>query len=167
LLQPRGGMAFTTTVAGLMNGPFSTVLLGWLPLLFSILFFAIPLARLLRLRVLRQRRHVQNVRKRLFKAIFARQGQPQTLTDIQSAVNANPREETLSRQVVEDMLQALSLDMQGDLTVDDAAELRFAFPRLSRELQEVEQLRRQRHDDPALGKIIVESDNVVEPDQEG
>jgi hypothetical protein len=167
LLQPRGSMSFNTTVAALVNGPFANVLLGWLPLVFSILFFAIPLARLIRLRVRRQRRHVQNIRKRLFKAIFARQGQPQTLTALQSAVNANSREETLSREVVEDMLQTLSLDLQGDMTINDAAELQVAFPRISRELQEVEQLRRQRHADQALGKIIVESDNVVEPDPEG
>jgi heme/copper-type cytochrome/quinol oxidase subunit 2 len=167
LLQPRGNMALNTIVAGLLNGPFANLMFGWLPLIFSALFFAIPLARLLRLGVLRQHQHVQNIRKRLFKAIFARRGQPQVLTAIQSAVNANPREEALSRQGVEDMLQTLSLDLQGDMTVNEAAELQFAFPRISRELQEVERLRRQRHVDQALGKIIVESDNVVEPDQEG
>lgn len=41
LLQPRGGMSVTTALAGMTSGPFFTVFLGWLPLVFSVLFFAI------------------------------------------------------------------------------------------------------------------------------
>jgi hypothetical protein len=136
------------------------VSLGWLPLIFSTLFFAIPLVRLLRIQALRRRRHVQNIRKRLFKAIFARQGQPQTLSEVLTTVNANPREETVSPQVAETILRALSLDMDEDMTVTEAAEVQYAFPRIAREFQEVEQLRRYRRLDRALGKIIIESDNV-------
>jgi hypothetical protein len=135
-------------------------LLGWLPLIFSTLFFAMPLVRLLRLHGLRQHRHRQNIRKRLFKAIFAKQGQPQTLREVLAAVNTNPCEETVSLPVVEAMLQGLSLDMDGEMIVTEAAEVQYAFPRMRRELQEVQQLRRSRRVDKTLGKIISESDNV-------
>jgi hypothetical protein len=164
LLPSAGGTSISTTVNSMASGSFFTVGLGWLPLVFSGLFFAIPLGRWFSIRLRRQRRHIQNMRKRLFKAIFARQGQPQPLPEVLAAVNANRREETLSRQVVQDMMQELALDLEGDMTVDDAAEIRFAFPRIGRELREVEQLRRHRRVDETLGKIIVESDNIVEPD---
>jgi len=160
LFQPDSGTSLATAAYSLASGQFAMVFLGWLPLIFSTLFFAIPLVRLLRLHGLRQRRHRQNIRKRLFKAIFARQGQPQTLTEVLAAVNANAREETVSPRVLETMLQELSLDMDGDMTVTEAAEAQYAFPRIGRELPEVEQLRRHRRVDTTLGKIIIESDNV-------
>ena len=160
LFQPDYGTSFAAAAYGIASGQLVMVSLGWLPLIFSTLFFAIPLVRLLRIQALRRRRHVQNIRKRLFKAIFARQGQPQTLSEVLTTVNANPREETVSPQVAETILRALSLDMDGDMTVTEAAEVQYAFPRIAREFQEVEQLRRYRRLDRALGKIIIESDNV-------
>jgi len=163
LWQPQYGTAFAPLVG---SGVLMTVLLGWMPLLFSVLFFAIPLGRLFRIQVLRQRQHRENIRKRLFKAIFARQGQPQTLAQVLAAVNADPDEETLSRRVVEQMMRELALDMAGDMTVTEAAEVQFAFPRITRELQEAAQLRRRRRVDTALGQVIVESDNIVAPDNE-
>lgn len=164
LAQPQHGATLPPAVAHLLSGPFFTVFLGWLPLVFSVLFYAIPLGRLIRVQALRQRRHFQNIRKRLFKAIFAKQGQAQTLTEVLAASHANAHEETLSRQVVEEMMHTLSLDLEGDMTVNEAAESQFAFPRIRRELQEVKQLRQHRQVDKTLGKIMVESDNIVEPD---
>jgi hypothetical protein len=151
-------------VARLAHGPFMPVVLGWLPLIFSVLFFVIPGVRLLRLQALRRWRRQQNVRKRLFKTIFARQGQPQSLNQLLALVNAKTQEETLSQQVVEERLQELTLDLAGDMTVNDQAEVVYAFPRMTRELREVEHLRQQRRVDTGLGGIIIESDNVVEPD---
>jgi hypothetical protein len=60
------GGSFATVLG---HGPLITIVLGWMPLMFSVLFFAIPLGRLLRLQVLRQRQRFQRLRKQLFKAI--------------------------------------------------------------------------------------------------
>jgi hypothetical protein len=109
---------------------------------------------------LRQRRHYQNIGKRPFKAIFAKQRQPQTLSEVRAAVNASPHEEIVSPQVVALLLQELSLDLDGDIPVTKAAEVQYALPRIRRELREVEQLRWYHRVDKTLGKIIVESDNV-------
>ncbi len=152
--------------AALGYGPLVTFVLGWLPLIFSVLFFAIPLGRLLRLQVLQQRQRYQRLRNQLFKAIFRQQGQAQTLADIQAMANANAYEDTWSRQAVEAMMQELSLDMAGEMTVTDTAEVQFAFPRIRRELHEVEHLRQQRRVDTTLGKIVIESDNIVASDDE-
>ena len=47
------------------------------------------------------------------------------------------------------------------MTVTEAAEVQFTFPRITRELHEASQLRRQRRHDGALGEIIAEEDNQV------
>jgi hypothetical protein len=152
--------------AALGQGPLITFVLGWMPLLFSVLFFAIPLGRLLCLQVLRQRQHFQHLRKQLIKAIFRTQGQAQTLADIQAVADANAYEETWSRQEVEETMQELSLDMAGEMSVTETAQVQFAFPRIHCELNEVEHVRRQRRVDMTLGKTVIESDNIVASDDE-
>jgi hypothetical protein len=137
------------------------LLLGWLPFIFSSLFFLIPLSRLVHIQARRRQRQAQNVRKRLYKAIFARQGEPQTVPEIMRAVNTNASEESLSRQVVVDRMKELALDLAGDMTVTETAEVQFTFPRITRELHEAEQFRRQRRLDTTLGDIIAEEDTQV------
>jgi hypothetical protein len=132
--------------------------LGWLPLIFSSLFFLLPLGRLVKIQALQRQRQVQNIRKRLYKAIFARQGQPQTVSAIVTAINTNASEETLSGQVVEDRMKELTLDLAGDMTVTETAEIQFTFPRITRELHEVQQLRQHRRLENTLGEIIAEED---------
>jgi hypothetical protein len=138
-------------------GPFIEIVLGWVPLVFSLLFFVIPLVRLLRLQALRRQQHAQNIRKRLLKAIFTVQGQPQTLPEIQAAVNTAAEAEFLSPQVIEDTMKTLALDLEGDMQVTETAQVQFSFPRMQRELQEMHALRRHRRVDGGLGEIIADS----------
>lgn len=136
------------------------VVLGWMPLVFSILFFVIPLVRWYHLQTLEQRRREENVRKRLFKAIFARRGRPQTVDDVTAAVNRGAGEEVaLTPPDIEAALKQLALDMPGDMTVSETAEMQFSFPRLTTELAAVGRLRQARRDDDSLGPIMMESDN--------
>ncbi len=141
------------------NPAWMRLVLGWIPFVFSILFFGIPLVRWLQIRTLQQRRQEQNVRKRLFKAIFARRGQPQTVAEVTAAVNRDSEAVALTSSTVETVLKQLSLDMPGDMDVSERAEVRFAFPRLAAELDAVSRLRQSRRDDDALGTIVIESDN--------
>jgi hypothetical protein len=99
------------------------------------------------------------VRKRLFKAIFARRGRPQTVETVTAAVNRGSGEATLTPPEVESTLQRLVLDMPGDMAVSEVAEAQYSFPRLTAELTAVERLRQGRRDDDTLGPIIIESDN--------
>ena len=83
------------------NSAWVKVVLGWIPLVFSILFFVIPVVRWFQIRNLQQRRQAQNVRKRLFKAIFDRRGQPQTVDDVTTAINRSAEAEALASTAVE------------------------------------------------------------------
>ena len=155
LLSTSLGLPFTT--ASLTGG---AVMLGWIPLVFSVLFFLIPACRLFSVRALQRQQHEQNIRKRLFHTIFAARGQTQTLSDILTSANTRKEaEETLSAPVIEERLKTLVLDMPGDMQINEAAEIQFSFPRITREMQAVPQLRNRRRLDDSLGQVIVESDN--------
>jgi hypothetical protein len=157
-LEVLGPGSQLNTLLGSNEGAIRLVL-GWLPLIFSGLFFLIPLGRLIKIQGLQRRRQRHNIRKRLYKAIFRRQGEPQTVRQIVDAVNSSAAEEPLTAPVVEDRMKVLALDLVGDMSVTEAAEVQFTFPRITRELHEVQQLRRQRRPDETLGEIIAESDN--------
>ena len=159
LETPGAGIQLDAFI-GAYQGPIN-LFLGWLPLVFSCLFFLIPLGRLLKVKALQRQRQAQNVRKRLYKAIFGRQGEPQTVSEIVDAINTGVSEAPLSQQTVADRMQALALDLAGDMTVTEAAEVQFSFPRITRELHEVKQLRQQRRLDATLGEIIAEEDNWI------
>ena len=135
------------------------LVLGWLPLVFSVLFFLIPAGRFFSMRALQRQQHEQNIRKRLFQVIFTRQGQAQTMSDILAALHVTDAQETLTAPIVEERLKELVLNMPGDMQVNDTAEVQFSFPRITRELQAAPQLRHLRQIDDSLGEIIVESDN--------
>ncbi|MBM3222892.1 MAG: hypothetical protein FJZ47_03685 [Candidatus Tectomicrobia bacterium] len=133
------------------------IVLGWVPLVFSLLFFLIPLVRFIRLQTLRQRQHQENIRKRFFQLIFTTAGQPHTQRAIVETINADTQAETLAPAVVEEMMKTLCLDLAGDMQVTDAAEVQYAFPRITREYQEIQHLRAQRQVDGRLGDIIADS----------
>ena len=152
-------LLYTQLPSTLASGSFIPLGLGWLPLVFSGLFFLIPAARFFRIRSLQRQQHEQNIRKRLFQTIFTRQGQPQTTSEVVTRVNTSATEETLSAPIVEERLKELVLDIPGDMQVNDAAEVQFSFPRITRELQAAPQLRDQLQIDDSLGEIIVESEN--------
>ena len=133
--------------------------LGWAPFLFSVVFFLVPGLRWFNLGARRRRQHRQNIRKRFFRVIFARQGRAQTVSEAHAAVNRGASEETLSAAEVETWLKELVLDLPGEMTVSDQADLEFAFPRLTTEFDVIERLRQGRDVDDTLGDILIESDN--------
>jgi hypothetical protein len=78
---------------------------------------------------------------------------------VTAEVNRGSEEAALTAPEVESALKQLVLDMSGDMDVSESAEVQYAFPRLTTELDAVERLRLKRRDDDTLGRIIMESDN--------
>ena len=81
------------------------------------------------------------------------------MPEVVTAVNTSATEETLSQPVVDTLLKELVLDLAGDMDAFDSDEVRFSFPRVTAELEEVQHLRRDRRLDDTLGDILIESDN--------
>jgi hypothetical protein len=78
------------------------------------------------------------------------------MREIVDAVNTHASEESLASQVVEERMKELALDLAGDMTVTETADVQLAFPRITRELHEMQQLRKHRRLDDTLGEIIAD-----------
>ncbi|MFW6333560.1 MAG: hypothetical protein ACOC23_09735, partial [Thermodesulfobacteriota bacterium] len=102
--------------------------LGWMPLVFSLIFFLVPLLRYPAILRNNRRRHEANIRKRLYRAIFSFQGRPMTIDQAAAAVNRNAPEEQLGKETVARWLHTLVLDLGGETEVSDAGEVVYSFP---------------------------------------
>ena len=141
-------------VAALLS---SKLLMGWIPFMFSMLFFAVPLVRYFQIRSARQRRHHNNIRKRMFRIIYQSDGASQPLEAIQYAVNDKATEETLSRDTTETLLNELISELEGQTELKDNGKLLYTFPRIKLEMAEVKQIRSGHAPPGALGEIIMDT----------
>lgn len=131
--------------------------LGWLPFLFSGLFFLMPLIRYFKIKQLQQRRRRNNLRKRVFHVIF-KQRAPLPLAEIIRQVNMDTSGEPVAPEALQPVLEEASLDIKGEMSVSEKGELLYSFPTIQRESQEVAVLRGQRGRSRDLGKVILDSD---------
>lgn len=138
--------------------PATAALLGWIPFIFSALFFLIPLVRWFGIRRARRRRYRNNLRKRFFKAIFNSRGEPRTAQEILRSVNTGAAEEPLSSAAAEKILGELLPDLQGETVLTEEGELAYAFPRIRREMEEAPRLRARRTAVKELGDVIMDSE---------
>lgn len=125
--------------------------LGWMPLVFSMIFFLVPPLRYPAILRNNRRRHEANIRKRLYRAIFSFQGRPMTIDQVAAAVNRNVPEEQLGKETVAQWLHTLVLDLGGETEVSEEGEVVYSFPRMADELATVGRLRERKAVDRDLG----------------
>ncbi len=148
-------LGFDAVSLNAVSGP--VLALGWVPLVFSLIFFLVPLLRYPKISRHNRRRHEENIRKRMFRAIFDFEGNPATVDQVAAAVNQNAPEEKLDRETVARRLDTLVLDLGGKTDVSESAEVIYSFPRIKDELGTVKQLRKRKQLDRDLGGVIAES----------
>ena len=155
-----------------IGGPAAFVGLVLVPVVFSVLFFGIPLARTARVKLQNRRRHRRNVRRVLLGLVYQRTlGQEVPLdVDVEEAhrhVAGHLRDRAVARPLVEAVLHDLAAELDAEVTADETGRLRFAFPALRREMLAGEAMRRKlRLDERRLGPIVFStSDTPEEADQ--
>ena len=153
--QGDASMLAGSLIGAILSGK---LLLGWIPLIFSIVFFLVPLLRYFQIQKARQKRHHHNIRKRFYKIIFQTRAQPQTLEAVHYAINENASEETLSKEITKTMLEELVLNLKGETTVSEDGKVLYHFPRTALELSEVQKIREKRKPPDTLGEIIMDSE---------
>ena len=163
--------AFNLVFAGLsLNGffdallgydnPLVTIGLGWVPLLFSSIFFLIPGLRYLNIQKFRTQQHIANIRKRLMKVIFTRRDQELSLEALTGAVNSKgtkeAAQENLSKETVEKTMTALLNDFEGEVKATEEGKTVYQFPKLQHQMQEVKALRQNRTEGQDLGNVVLD-----------
>lgn len=149
---------------GLNLGLMGQFLLGGFPLLYSILFFLIPMLRWLRLRPLKKRQHELNIRKRLMRVVFQTYDQGKKhvheipLSKLTEVANAQRKtEEKLDAKTVDRVMKDTLADLGGEAYLNEQNEIIYRFELIAQELDAVDTLRANKKEDSDLGDIIFEA----------
>ncbi|WP_020528980.1 hypothetical protein [Flexithrix dorotheae] len=134
--------------------------LGWFPTFFFSAFLAYPLYRSFIIKKKNHNIHLENIRKRLLKEIYLSNQDKLNIDELTSLTNSrNNNEEKLEKEAIKMMMDDLIYDLEGEMIVDDQAQILYDFSRFKTDLKEIESLRAQRKLDNSLGDIMIESNN--------
>ncbi|MEM1136104.1 MAG: hypothetical protein AAGI07_09705 [Bacteroidota bacterium] len=136
----------------------TTILLGYVPFVFSLIFFLIPLIRFFQNKTRNEKIHVNNIRKRLMKVIFQAKGGIVEEEKLMEIVNsAEKGEEKLNPDQIKAIMEDLVFDLEGELRVNDNGELAYYFESLEKEMKEIQKIRATSRDNNDLGDIVFDS----------
>jgi hypothetical protein len=153
-----------------IGGPAAFVALVLVPVVFSVLFFGIPLARMVFVKLGNRRRRERNVRRVLLGLVYQRTLEQRAPVDLEEAhrhVASRLPDQVVERSQVERVLHDLAAELDAEVTADETGQLRFSFPALRREVLAGEAMRRKlRLDERRLGPIVFStSDDPEEADR--
>jgi hypothetical protein len=156
---PRLGIGGTAALIGLV----------WVPVVFSAVFFSIPLVRALGVRLENRRRVARNVRRVLLGLVYKHalgDGRPVTAPDAHAYVASKLKDQGAEAREVEAALHRLAAELDADVTVDEAGVARFGFPALRDAFLAGDAVRRKLElEKRTLGEIIYStSDTASESD---
>lgn len=157
------GYFVSLSLSGSLGGV-AAFFLGWLPLVYSVLFFIIPMIRSFRLSPLKQKQREMNIRKRLMRIVFQTYDQGEShiheipLSALTEVANKQRKtEESLSAATVDRVMKDTLADLGGEAYVNDQAEVIYRFDRIAQELDDIDRLRDEKRDDRDLGRIVFEA----------
>ncbi len=104
--------------------------LGFFPLVFSIIFFIIPLIRLIYVSRMNAKRDDNILRKKIFSAFINHLDEELEWGYIKTRAKIKPEEETKAL----DSMNKLIIELQGELKLDEQGRAVYTFPRLAKEL---------------------------------
>lgn len=141
------------------------LVLGWLPLIFSLLFFAVPVGRWFYIRQLRHQREEANIRKRIMRYLFQKPDFSATIDEVLKAVNTPGTDAKLSitaknqltREQLEQAINAMMRDYQGEVTLTPEGKAVYVFQRLQRELAVAQAVRSTMKESNEPGRVIYDS----------
>lgn len=116
--------------AAQIDSPLLIFFLGWFPLIFSLIFFLIPIGRAVTHKKKEAQRSKNVVRKILVGQIIAAKGGPMTMEQVISRINL----ENHTINEVEGVLSKVVLDLRGEIMIDENGTPLYNFNRLKREL---------------------------------
>lgn len=133
--------------------------LGIIPFIFSFLFFLIPAIRSLLIRPKIKQREINNIRKRLTRAVYLHNSPIISKSELMNKINSNKSEELLTFEKISKIIEDFVFDWKGEINFDNFAEPVYDFSKLREELNGISQLRKTVDFSSAPGNIIMETDN--------
>ncbi len=139
----------------LSGEPLLQFLVTLFPLIFSLIFFAVPAGRALVERRRRRKRERRHVRRELLRDIWAT---PNQLIDPEALSQKVAARIGLPAPAVRAQLEKLLPELDGDVDTDAEGHMRYKFPRLDEERAAVEQAR-LKAPERKLGPVIFSSED--------
>lgn len=140
--------------------------LVWVPVVFSMLFFGVPLVRSLSVKLENSRRHTRNVRRVLLGLVYRRaleESGPVGVDEAHTYVASKLREQAVERGQVEAALHRLAAELDADVTTDERGGQLFAFPALRQAFVAGDAVRRKLElDRKSLGEIVYATSDTPE-----
>jgi hypothetical protein len=149
-----------------IGGTAAFVALVLVPVVFSVLFFGVPLARSVGVKLENRRRHARNVRRVLLGLVYGRTLERAGSLAVDEAhrhVASRLGDRPVERSLVERVLHDLAAELDADVVADETGALRFSFPGLRREVLAGEAMRRKlRLDERTLGPVVFSTSDTPE-----
>lgn len=145
------------------SGDVMMVVLGWIPFIFSLLFFLVPFARWLQVKRDEAARVERNKLRRVTRIVFDTVGYDVTLGDVMSAVNRGGKN-PLSEAEVKRLLERVLSGLQGSSDLREDGTTVYRFQRLHTEHTTVARVRAQSGESGSLGDVIFDAGPQQLPD---
>ncbi|MBN1639028.1 MAG: hypothetical protein JW866_08675 [Ignavibacteriales bacterium] len=154
-----GDLSELSYETGFDFGTGAAIGLGWVPLIYSLLFFLVPILRYFKILPLKKKRMINNIRKRIIRVIYDTKGKPTSADTIMQGANQTGQGEApLSQGSVTKVMNELIQDWSGEMEVNPEGKIIYKFPRLEDELKEVVTLRQQQTGKDKIGDVILDTD---------
>jgi len=137
-----------------------SLFLGWIPLVYACLFFLIPSVRFLLNSTHEKQRRLNNIRKRLMKAIFLDSGTAIPLPQLEASLNQSDEIwDRVDQKRIKQLMSEEIDDWKGELLVDDAdGALVYDFTLLRESQAEAKRLRTGRRVDVTTGRTVFDTE---------
>ena len=148
---PQLGIGGTAALVGLVL----------IPVVFSVLFFSVPLLRVLGVRRENRAREARNVRRLVLGLVYRKalgEGGSVTAEEATAHVQAKMKDRTVEPSEVEAALHQLAAEFDADVSSEEGGPLRFSFPAIRKQFLASELVRRRlRLDEGELGDVVYSS----------
>ena len=153
-----------------IGGPAAFVGLVLVPVVFSVLFFSGPLARMAGVALENRRRAARNVRRVLLGLVYKRsleQGRPIGLDEAHEFVQSRLGDQQVKRGAVESSLHDLAAELNAEVSTEADGALRFAFPVIRDQFVASETVRNKlRLENRQLGDIVFSTSDTAAEESE-
>jgi len=130
--SPGAGVFLVENTGVLLPAGVVQFALGAVPLLFSVIFFAVPLLRLPAVRKNEKQRKIRNLRRRMLRALFDARGLPLSQPQLLERINSAGGSPVTLSQIEPQILRLLS-DYSGRSELTEDGTILYVFDRIGHE----------------------------------
>ncbi len=153
-----GLSGFYSSFFGIPDAAWLRWLAGYIPLIFSVIFFAVPLIRSFSLAEKNQKRLETNRRKRVLRVISRMKGIKISLQSLGNELSKQNIQEIIASDELKKILAEIAIDFRAETVLNSkTGELEYDFSEMQRELRTAANLRAKRGGNNSPGEVVFDT----------